>query len=103
MFAGGPLTVAKAERVCRLYFYAGFVGLPWLWFAVWLLFRKHARASDAIAWYTTVSLRLSLVGGLLLLGWYVAAVLFLPTDSPLFVIPPFTGKRQHGFFARLAA
>ncbi|RNC45667.1 hypothetical protein TcCL_NonESM04555 [Trypanosoma cruzi] len=100
MLAKRPLTVEQAERVCKWYFRAGFIGLPWLWFATWLLFRHHANATATIAWYTTNSLRLSLAGGLLLVAWYVTALLTLPVTSPLFAIPPFTGKWQPGYFAR---
>ncbi|RNF05121.1 hypothetical protein TraAM80_04851 [Trypanosoma rangeli] len=99
MFTRGPLTVAQAERVCKWYFRAGFIGLPWLWFANWLLFRHHAGANSTIAWYTTASLRLGLAGGLLLVVWYVAVMLAVPATSSLFVLPPFTGKWQPGHFA----
>ncbi|ORC91558.1 uncharacterized protein TM35_000051540 [Trypanosoma theileri] len=99
MFASKPLTVAEAERVCRWYFRAGFAGLPLLWFAVWLSFRRRAESSAVIAWYTTTSLWLSIIAGLLLIAWYVGALLLLPRSSALFVIPPFSDVWQSGYYA----
>ncbi|KAG8347986.1 hypothetical protein TRVL_01192 [Trypanosoma vivax] len=98
MLASGPLGDAQAEKICRRYFYAGFAGLPFLWFATWLFFRHHARDNPAIEWYVVNSLRLSLTGGLLLLAWYVVAILFLPPTSALFVIPPCSGSWCPGAF-----
>ncbi|KAH9593099.1 Gamma-secretase aspartyl protease complex [Trypanosoma melophagium] len=99
MFAGKQLTLTEAERLCRWYFRAGFAGLPLLWFLVWITFRHRADASEAIAWYTGTALWLSIIAGLLLIVWYVAALLLLPRSSSLFVIPPFTGVWQSGYYA----
>lgn len=38
MLAGKPLTGTKTLKVCRFYFYLGFLGLPWLWGALYFYF-----------------------------------------------------------------
>lgn len=39
MLASTPLQGDKAVKVCRAYFYAGFLFLPWLWGMGWFFFR----------------------------------------------------------------
>ncbi|CBH17197.1 hypothetical protein, unlikely [Trypanosoma brucei gambiense DAL972] len=102
MLTTGPLSILRAERLCKIYFYSGFAGLPLLWFTTWLFFRHHAQHSEAIRWYTNNSLRLSVVGGLVVLLWYVVALIVLPVTSPLFALPPSQkGEWRPGFFTEL--
>ena len=79
------LSLSAAERqaaldlkVARYMFYGGFAALPWLWFVVWVHFRKVARephASPMLAVYARRSLIGSVLGGTLLLSWAITASL----------------------------
>jgi hypothetical protein len=102
MFAGKPLTKEKAEQLTRWYFYAGFVGLPWLWAVNAMYFRRFQKDSDEIARYVRLSTRCAIVGFALLLLWVIVAQTSLSPTSSLWVIRPPSGAGgawQSGFFA----
>jgi len=88
MLAGGPLTVEKAERICWWYLVLGFLGLPWLWGMSWMYFRRYAGESDHIRRYTDYSLKLSIVGVIVIVILSVSLNQWLPDDSSLWILPP---------------
>lgn len=102
MFAGKPLTQAKAEQLARWYFYAGFVGLPWLWAVNAMYFRRFQEDSAIIARYVSLSMRCAVVGFVALVLWIIIAQTSLSPTSDLWVIRPPSGAGgawQSGFFA----
>lgn len=99
MLTQETLTVEKAERLCRYYYYAGFCGLPWLWVVMWLFFRHHVEHSESIRWYVIMSLRLGIVGMLAIVLLYAIPFFALPSSSSLWVIAPGIKKWQPGHFS----
>ena len=95
-----PLSAVAAQaaldlRVARLMFYGGFAALPWLWFIVWVHFRKVAKQSNAdprLAIYVNRSLVGAICGGVALFAWVLAVQLSWQTwgefgESIMLVVP----------------
>ncbi|KAK7201396.1 hypothetical protein NESM_000202100 [Novymonas esmeraldas] len=99
MLVRGPFTLEKAEEVCQWYYRIGFLGLPWLWGLLWLLFRHYENESEAIRWYVARARRNSLAGGAVFVAVSVLLLFALPPSSALWVIAPFQDTFQWGFFA----
>jgi transketolase N-terminal domain/subunit len=99
MFAGKPLTRERSEQLVRWYFYAGFMGLPWLWLVTFLYFRRFQSESAIIRDFTRRSLICSIVGFAAFAIWVAAAQLGLQPTSALWVIHPGGSTWQSGFFA----
>lgn len=59
-------------RECRLVFFVGFLGLPWLWFVNWLQYRGRVppESDPMVQVYARRSLVGSLVGLALFLGYF---------------------------------
>lgn len=60
-------------RECRLVFFAGFVGLPWLWFINWFQYRRRSppKSDPMVQVYARRSLIGSLIGLSLFLAYFV--------------------------------
>ncbi|KAG5495174.1 hypothetical protein JKF63_02229 [Porcisia hertigi] len=99
MLVRGPVTLQKVESTCRWYYRLGFLGLPWLWGLVWILFRHYERESETVHWYVRRAKRISIAGGALLVMMSFASLFVIPTDSSLWVIAPFQDTFQWGYFA----
>ena len=98
MFALDPLTLERAERVSRNYFYAGFALLPWLWVLNAALFWRHRAASPVIA----ANVRRSIIGAAVAAVGFVAYVAAIHTCCPnasIWVIRPGRDYRQNGWFS----
>mmetsp|Transcript_31345 Transcript_31345/g.81890 ORF Transcript_31345/g.81890 Transcript_31345/m.81890 type:complete len:122 (-) Transcript_31345:258-623(-) len=62
-------------RVARRMFYGGFAALPFLWFVVWVHYRKTAEQPSAdprLATYVRSSLIGAISGGIAVLAWVIA-------------------------------
>lgn len=103
MLVRGPFTVEKAERVCQWYYRVGFLGLPWLWGLLWLLFRHYEQESEPIRWYVARVRQYSLAGAAAFITASLVLLFALPPSSPLWVIAPFQDTFQWGFFAANAS
>ncbi|CCW71469.1 unnamed protein product [Phytomonas sp. Hart1] len=99
MLATEQLTIDKAERVCKWYFRIGFCFMPWMWAALWYFFSLHQSQSNVIAWYVRMSFRLFIFNCLFYVFIYFAFLLLVPSTSKFWIIPPFTGQWQPGYFA----
>ncbi|CCW60882.1 unnamed protein product [Phytomonas sp. EM1] len=99
MLATGQLTVDKAEQICKWYFRIGFCCMPWMWVALWFFFSHHQSHSDTIAWYVSMSFRLFIGSGIFYVCFYISLLLLVPATSKIWIIPPFTGEWQPGYFA----
>jgi len=75
--AAEPITAVDAARdlrVARRMFYGGFALLPWLWFVVWIHFRKvarHPQSDPRLAAYAQRSLVGAVCGAVLFIAWVV--------------------------------
>lgn len=84
-------------RVARWLFWGGFALLPWLWFVVWLHFRKVAKQAHSLpglAWYVRGSQIGAICGGAAFLGWFTRATIFWQTweaGRNMMLFTPYTG------------
>eukprot|EP00760_Papus_ankaliazontas_P006541 PhM_4_TR13088/c0_g1_i1/m.56696/K06170/PSENEN, PEN2; presenilin enhancer 2 len=95
MFAG-PLTRSKAETLSRYFFYGGFLGLPWLWFASCLLFMGVRKHNDVVRHYTTLSFIGFIVALVVFSVWFAVLYVVYP-GSTLWVIQPQAGPKGSEF------
>lgn len=98
MLAGEPLTRERAERLSRIYFYAGFALLPWLWAANVALFWRHRAVSDEIKTNVHRSIVGAIVGACVFIA-YCITIHYCCPDAPIWVIRPGQSHRQAGFFS----
>ena len=73
--SAAALQAALDLKVARRMFYGGFAGLPWLWFVLWVHFRKVAKepgADPRLSTYVNGSLVGAICGGVALVSWIVA-------------------------------
>lgn len=98
MFAG-RLTKSKAEKICRYYFYAGFLGLPFLWAIVALTFYPYRAASESVRFYVSISSVLALISIALFAVWVGIVYGALRTVDFIWIIQPDATVKQTGLFA----
>jgi len=75
--------------VSKKMFIGGFFGLPWLWLVNFLLFYRyfHRRSCpDEVKFYAKTSLVLSLIGFVLVIGWFLYFSLFKIDDWPNLIV-----------------
>lgn len=99
MFATDPLTKDKGEFLAKWYFRAGFLGLPWMWFANALMFYRYKHNSEVIAWYVKWSAILFVIATLLFIVW-LAVIYTEGWGLPIWIIKPGVGGYQPGLFAQ---
>lgn len=92
------LTLKEAERLSAIYFYCGFLCLPFLWFLHASFFWKYRSQSPILKRHVYLSIILSIVG-LLLFVAYCLVMRYAFADSSLWVIKPDGDGHQTGYFA----
>ena len=98
MFVSGKLTKDKAENICKWYFRAGFVGLPWLWAANVMMFSLYRGESIPIAWYCRWSTIFFAASVVIFFVWYAILYTQFP-DASFWVIYPNGNGKQQGYFS----
>ena len=97
----------KLVRVSRLYFWLGFLGLPWLWFANALMiyqYRNKPHAPASLRWYRNASAALFAVAAVLFAIYVILARTALVGVVPWIIRPGVLpdGVRQDGLFSQAA-
>eukprot|EP01128_Nolandella_sp_AFSM9_P011781 TRINITY_DN8701_c0_g1_i1.p1 TRINITY_DN8701_c0_g1~~TRINITY_DN8701_c0_g1_i1.p1 ORF type:complete len:100 (+),score=12.55 TRINITY_DN8701_c0_g1_i1:81-380(+) len=86
------MSSAEAVSVSKKMFWGGFLGLPWLWIANYLLFRPYvarSNAPDDLRWYSLYSRVFAAIVFLAAIAWYVTYLAIRSTalDAIALVIP----------------
>ena len=91
-------TLSDRERLAQRYFFAGFVGLPWLWGynALWLWPRRHESA--VLRRYLRVSIVAFAVAAIAFVTWS-AEFRLCCADSSLWIIRPGSSQKQAGLYS----